>query len=212
MNELEVDLAARLRHLAKTATMWGSPEELEAVAQHLTHVWLVSRTPGWTFTDTYALWQRHGTPLAADPETHAALRTRFWGEHLETARAQVVMGFVSIWAALERHPAREAAVAPWLEAVLDEPQLAGTPDRLNAVLFALMGFVAADPSAYVALLQKERERIGGHGLRALHIVAPEGPTVSAFAYGAPFTSWSSVRRGVEAVLDALERNATVRPP
>jgi len=211
MSPLEVDLASRLRQLAKTATMWGSPEELEAVAQHLTHVWLRARTPGWRFEDTHALWSEYGAPLAGDPETHAALRTHFWGEHLETARAQVVMGFVGLWPQLERHPVREHAVAPWLETLLDAPQLAGTPDRLNAILFGLMGFIAADPALYVELLRGERMRIGGHGLRQLHVVAPPGPVETAFSYSAPFTSWAAVRGGIEAVLEALERGATVRP-
>ena len=209
MNQFEIDIAARLRHLAKTATMWGSPEELEAVAQHFTHVWLAARTPGWRFEDTFALWQQHGTPLAADPETHAAMRTRFWAEHVETARVQVVSGFITIWAELERDPERERLVGPWLETLLDAPHLAGTPDRLNTILFALMGFVAAKPTMYVELLQRERHRIGGHALRALHIVAPSGPTEVALTYGAPFSSWPAVRRGVEAVLEALDRG-TVR--
>ncbi len=210
MNPFERDIAARLRHLSKTATMWGSPEELEAVAQHFTHVWLAARTPGWRFEDTFALWQQHGSPLATDPDTHAAMRTRFWAEHLETARVQVVTGYVTLWAELQRNAEREPHVGPWVETLLDAPHLAGTPDRLNTILFALIGFVAADPTSYVELLKRERERIGGHSLRGLHIVAPAGPTDAALTYGAPFTSWPAVRRGVEAVLEALEQSATVR--
>ena len=57
MTSFERDIAAQLRHLTKTATMWGSPEELEAVAQHFTHVWLSAQTPGWRFEETFALWQ-----------------------------------------------------------------------------------------------------------------------------------------------------------
>ena len=210
MTSFERDIAAQLRHLTKTATMWGSPEELEAVAQHFTHVWLSAQTPGWRFEETFALWQKHGSPFAADPETHAALRTRFWAEHVETARVQVVTGFVTLWAELPRHSEREALLAPWVETLLDAPHLAGLPDRLNAILFALMGFVAAEPAAYVELLRRERERIVGSPLRGLHIVAPPGPTEAALTYGAPFSSWQAVRRGVETVLEALEQSGTMR--
>ena len=207
--EIGALIAARLRHLSKTATMWGSPEELEAVALHFTHVWLRSRSSEWRFEDTYSLWQKHGAPLAGDADTHAAMRTRLWGEEVETARVQVVTGFITVWSRLKRDPVREHHGGAWVEALLDAPHLAGTPERLNAILFALMGFIAVDPAAYVELLQQERTRIGGHSLRGLHVVAPLGATETALTYGAPFTSWAAVRAGVDAVLGTLDRDEMV---
>lgn len=204
MTKLEQDIAARLRHMIKTARMWGSPEELETVAQHFTHVWLAARTPGWTFEATHALWRDVGAPFAADASEHAVMRAKMWREEELAARAQVIQGFAVVWASLERDPEREASVGPWLEALLDSPEQAGTPDRLNMVLFALMGFVAKEPARYVEALAAERTRIGGHHLRAFHIVGAPGPSEAGLTYGRKFDSWDRVAQGIVAVLERLE--------
>ena len=96
-------------------------------------------------------------------------------------------------------------MAPWIEALLDFPEQVGSPDRLNMVLFALMGFVAADPQRYVAALSLERHRIGGHELRALPVVAPPGPTEAALTYTRNFQSWARVTEGIIAVMKELEK-------
>jgi hypothetical protein len=199
----ERDVVARLQHVRKVLRMWGSPEELEVVAEHFTHVLLASRSPGWTFEQTHALWASHGGPFAGDADEHAVMRARLWAEHVETARQQVTFGYASVWAALRREPDRERFVGPWIETVLDTPRLAGTPDRLNAVLFALIGFVATDPQAYVAHLSAERDRRGGHELRPFHVVAPPGPTEAALPYGRKFVTWDAVSSGIGRVLGAL---------
>lgn len=204
MTDVQAQLAARLRHLVKTARMWGSPEELETAAQHFVHVWLAARTPGWTFDDTHALWTGLGGPFAQDADEHAVMRSKLWKDQEALARVQVVAGFATVWALLDRDPMREAATGPWLETLLDEPGRAGTPDRLNMVLFALMGFVARTPERFVEALVAERERIGGHGLRPLCVVAPPGPTADSVTWTRKFTSWDRVVRGIEAVLNQLE--------
>lgn len=204
---LERDVFSRLTHVKKALKMWGSPEELEAVAEHFTHVLLMARTPGWTLEQTHALWMTHGAPFAADADEHAAMRAKLWAEHLETSRGQVAIGYLTIWTALDRDPEREALLATWIESLLDEPRLAGTPDRLNAVLFALIGFVARDPQAYVNHLASERTRIGGHALRPFHVVAPAGPSEVHLPYTRNFTSWESVSSGITRVVEALERPA-----
>ncbi|MEW5739390.1 MAG: hypothetical protein AB1938_10715 [Myxococcota bacterium] len=205
MRDVQADLAARLEHMVKTARMWGSPEELETAAQHVVHVWLSVRTPGWTFEQTHALWAEAGGPFAQDADEHAVMRSKMWREEEALARMQVVAGFATVWSMLDREPSREAAVGPWLERLLDEPGLAGTPDRLNMVLFTLMGFVARTPERFVEALKGERERIGGHGLRPLCVVAPPGPTEAAVAWTRKFTSWSRVVQGIEAVLARLKQ-------
>lgn len=174
MSTLEPAILRRLQDLTKTARMWGSPEELECVALHFSHVLLAARTPGWTLEQTHERWKTLGAPFAADADEHAAMRSKMWGEHEGTAREQVLQGFLVVWTGLERQPEREAAFGPWIEALLDFPQHAGSPDRLNTTLFALMGFVAADPQKYVTALNLERHRIGGHELRAARRRAP-GP-------------------------------------
>lgn len=203
LDRFERDVLARLQHVRKSLRMWGSPEELEAVAEHFTHVLLASRRPGWTFEETHALWVKHGAPFSADAEEHAVMRSRLWAEHVEAARSQVTMGFVTVWAALDRDAEREALLTPWIEQLLDAPKLAGTPDRLNAVLFALVGFVAKDPQAYVTHLGLERERTGGHSLRPLHVVAPPGPNEAHLPYTRKFTSWEAVANGIARVVEAL---------
>ncbi len=199
----ERDVLARLEHVRKALRMWGSPEELEAVAEHFTHVLLVARTPAWTFEQTHALWVSQGAPFAGDADEHAVMRSRIWGEHLEIARQQVTFGYASVWAALRREVDREALVGPWIETLLDTPRLAGTPDRLNAVLFALIGFVATDPQAYVTHLGAERQRTGGHELRPFHVVAPSGPSEAALPYGRKFVTWDAVSSGIGRVMSAL---------
>lgn len=204
MSPLERAILRRLSELIRTASMWGSPEELECVAMHFTHVLLRTRTEGWTLEQTFERWRALGSPFAADPDEHAAMRSKMWGTEEAQARAQVVQGFLVVWTGLERQPEREAALAPWIEALLDFPEQAGSPDRLNMVLFALMGFVAADPQRYVAALSLERHRIGGHELRALPVVAPPGPTEAALTYTRNFQSWSKVKEGIDAVIKLLE--------
>jgi hypothetical protein len=199
----ERDVVARLAHVRKALRMWGSPEELEAVAEHFSHVLLAARTPAWTFEQTHALWVAQGAPFAGDADEHAVMRSRLWAEHVESARQQVTFGYASVWAALRREPEREAFTGPWIETLLDAPRLAGTPDRLNAVLFALIGFVATDPQAYVTHLSAERERTGGHELRPFHVVAPPGPSEVALPYGRKFTTWEAVSAGIGRVLEAL---------
>lgn len=184
--------------------MWGSPEELECVALHFTHVLLSHRTPGWTFEQTSLRWKVLGAPFAQDADEHADMRSKMWGEEVLRSRTQVVEGFLVVWTGLARHPEREAAFAPVLEGLLDFPERAGTPDRLNMVLFALMGFVAADPQRYVAALSLERHRIGGHELRALPVVAPPGPSDAALTYTRNFQSWARVTDGILAVAKHLE--------
>lgn len=200
---LERDVLTRLAQLRASLRMWRSPEELEAVAEHFTHVLLAARTPGWSFEQTHALWVAEGAPFAADADEHADMRSRLWGENLEQARSQVTLGFVSVWAALERDPEREPLLTPWIEALLDAPRLAGPPDRLNAVLFALIGFVAKDPQAYVTHLAAERTRTGGHELRPLHIVAPPGPNDAALTYTRKFATWEAVSSGIGRVIEAV---------
>ena len=180
--------------------MWGSPEELECVAIHFTHVLLARRAPDWTFEKTFEHWRSLGGPFADDPEEHANMRAKLWGEQELKARTQVVEGFLVVWTGLARHPDREAAFAPLIEELLDFPERAGTPDRLNMTLFALMGFVAADPPKYVAALSLERHRIGGHELRALPVVAPPGPSEASLTYTRNFQSWARVTEGISAAL------------
>lgn len=200
----ERDVLSRLRQALKTPRMWGSPEELETVAQHFSHVLLTSRTSAWTFEQTLTCWRQAGSPLAQDPEEHAAMRSRLWGADEETSRAQVVTGFACVWAALDRQPEREVRVAPWLETLLDEPTRIARPDLLDMVLFTLMGFVAADAPRYVELLSAERLRIGGHPRRALHLVAPAGPNEAGLTWTRRFGSWDRVVAGVQSMLMTLE--------
>jgi hypothetical protein len=201
--ELEQALVQRFGALTKNARMWGSPEELEAVAMHFSHVLLAARDAEWTFERTFARWKEHGSPFAADADEHAAMRSKMWGAEVEQARVQVVQGFVVVWAGLERHAEREAVLGPWIEALLDGPQRAGTPDRLNMILFALMGFVAADPQRYVQALNLERHRVGGHELRPLPVVAPPGPTDAGVTWGRDFKSWQQVIDGINAMAARL---------
>ena len=203
MTALETAILRRLGDLTRTARMWGSPEELEAVAMHFSHVLLSTRTPGWTLEQTFERWKSLGAPFAQDADEHADMRSRMWGEEVARAQTQVVEGFLVVWTGLKRHPDREAAFAPWIERLLDFPEQAGTPDRLNMTLFALMGFVAADPQAYVAALSLERHRIGGHELRALPVVAPPGPTDAAHTYTRNFVSWARVTEGIAALVSGL---------
>lgn len=203
MSPLETAILGRLASLPKTARMWGSPEELECVAIHFSHLLLCTRSAEWTFEQTFERWKALGAPFAQDPDEHAAMRTKMWGAEEETARKQVVEGFLVVWTALQRNPEREAVFGPWIEGLLDFPERAGSPDRLNMVLFALMGFVAADPAQYVAALSLERHRIGGHELRALPIVAPPGPTEAAFTYTVSFKSFPRVLEGISAVVKSL---------
>lgn len=200
MSALEAAIVRRLGELSKTARMWGSPEELECVAMHFTHVLFAIRSPGWSFEQTWDRWKAAGAPFAADADEHAAMREKMWGAEEAKAREQVQQAFVVVWTGLARNPERETVFGPWIEALLDTPEHAGTPDRLNMTLFALMGFVAADPRAYVTALNLERHRIGGHELRALPVVAPPGPTEAALTYTRNFQSWQKVIDGLEAVL------------
>jgi hypothetical protein len=204
VSPLETAILRRVGDLTRHARMWGSPEELECVAMHFTHVLLSARSPGWTFEQTFERWKALGSPFAADADEHAAMRSKMWGDEAEKARGQVVQGFLVVWTGLERHPQREPAFTPWIESLLDFPEQAGSPDRLNMVLFALMGFTAADPQRYVAALSLERHRIGGHELRALPVVAPPGPTEAALTYTRNFQSWSRVTEGILAVMKHLE--------
>lgn len=196
-------VCGRLMHMAKTARMWGSPEELEAAAQHLFHVACASARPGWAFDDTRALWLGAGGPFAGDAEVHAEMRAKLWQDDEALARGQVVTGYAVVWAQLERQAAREAEAGPWVERLLEEPGLAGTPDRLNMTLFALMGFVAADAARYVGALEVERARVGGHGLRPLCAVGPPGPAVASAAWARRFSSWHRVAEGVEGLAGRL---------
>lgn len=200
---LENDLRDRLRGMTKTARMWGSPEELESAALHFTHVLLTARDATWTLEKTKQKWSSLGGPFAQDAEEHLAMREKMYGAAEAQARVQVVQGFVVVWASLQRHAEREAAVGPWIETLLDGPHLVETPDRLNMTLFALMGFVAAEPQAYVQALNLERHRIGGHELRPLSVVAPPGPTDAGVTYTRNFQSWSRVIDGIAAVSASL---------
>lgn len=198
--ELELSVIERIAGLTRNATMWGSPEELEAVAVHFSHVLLAAKEPDWTLEKTKDRWK---VPFAGDAEEHAAMRSRMWGTEVELSRVQVVQGFLVVWTGLERNADREALFAPWIEALLDVPQRAGSPDRLNMILFALMGFVAANPQAYVQALNLERQRIGGHELRPLPVVAPRGPTDAGMTWGRNFTTFPKVVEGIAAMVAAL---------
>ncbi len=193
-------LTARLRGMTRTARMWGSPQELEAAALHFTHALHLARAPDWTWAQTREAW---GGPFADDVDEHRAMREKMYGANEAQARVQVVQGFVVVWASLARHPEREAVVGPWLEALLDGPELVETPDRLNMVLFSLMGFVAAEPQAYVNALNLERHRVGGHELRPLPVVAPPGASDAGLTYTRDFRSWSKVVEAIEAALARL---------
>ncbi|PZR04630.1 MAG: hypothetical protein DI536_33890 [Archangium gephyra] len=200
---IENDVLDRLRGMAKTARMWGSPEELECAAMHFTHVLFSSREAGWRLEQTFEKWKSLGAPFAGDADEHAVMRSKMWGADEAKARVQVVQGYVVVWAGLARRADREAVFTPWIEALIDGPQFAGTPDRLNMTLFALMGFVAADPQAYVHALNLERHRIGGHELRPLPVVAPPGPTDAGVTYTRNFTTWQAVIDGISKLIASL---------
>jgi hypothetical protein len=194
----------RLRHAHKTGRMYSSPEELDAVGLHLAHSWFLSQTPERPFEETFTWWRALGGPFAGDAEEHAAMRAAMFAEEVVQARSQVVLGFGAVWAELARHGEAEKVLSPHLEALLDEPERIAQPDLLNMVLFALMGLVAEDAQAYVEALGRVREKVGGHPLRPLHIVAPPGPTVAQLTYTRKFTSWDAVLAGLSAVLADLE--------
>lgn len=206
MTSLSADVCARLRHMTKTAKMWGSPQELECAAMHFTHLALAAKSPSWSLEQTVEFWRGCGAPFAdeSDSAEHDAMRSRMWGEHEAEAVGQVVQGYAVVWATLERHPEREAHATPLIEALLDSPQLAKSPDRLNMVLFAVMGFVAKDAVRFVEALNAERLRIGGHELRPLPIVAPFGPSDAGLTYVRKFTTWERVIAGITGVLTHLE--------
>lgn len=199
----ETDVLQRLAGALKTARMWGSPQELEGVARHFTHVVLAARASEWTLARTDAVWTEHGGPFALDAEEHQAIRERLWGDQEAQAREQVVQGHACVWAALGRRADREAFIGPWLETLLDRPATVATPDVLDAVLFALMGFVAQDPARYVEQLSQERRRIGGHGLRPLHVVGPSGVRDASHTWTRRFDSWDRVIDGVRTVVSVL---------
>ena len=199
----EKDILDRLRGMTKTARMWGSPEELECAAMHFTHVLLLSRDAKWTLQQTKEKWSSLGAPFAQDADEHLGMREKMYGTDEALARVQVVQGFVVVWASLARHAERETVVGPWIETLLDGPNLIETPDRLNMTLFALMGFVAAEPQAYVAALNLERHRVGGHELRPLPVVAPSGPTDAGVTYTRNFQSWNRVIDGINSVSASL---------
>lgn len=201
-------LLERLRHLSKTARMWRSPHELEAVGLHLAHAAALAAEPGRTLDATRAAF---GGPWARDDLARRRLTLAMWGAQEAVALTQVLAGSASLWAGLAREPAREAVVGPWLEALLDRPALVGAPDCTNAVLFALMGFVAADPQAYAEQVARERERIGGDRLRPFHVVAPAGPTEVHLAYTANFTSWDAVKAAIDAAAIAQAAEADASP-
>lgn len=184
--------------------MWGSPAELECVALHFSHLFLSHRFPDWEFSRTVQWWKALGAPFAADEVEHAQMRSKMWGEEEDSARAQVVQGAVVVWAALERESEREAACGPWVETLLDEPQLASTPDCLNMTLFALMGFIAAVPQHFVAAWSVERHRVGGDELRPLPVVAPFGPSDAGLTYTRDFKSWSTVTDGIAKAIQMLK--------
>jgi hypothetical protein len=91
-----------------------------------------------------------------------------------------------------------------VETLLDSPQLVGPPDRLNMTLFALLGFVAADPPRFVETLSGERLRVGGHELRPLCVVGPPGPSEAGLGYTRHFPSFARVIQGIGEVLSRLE--------
>ncbi len=190
-------LLERLTHLAKTARMWRSPHELEAVALHVSHALALAHDPTQPFA---ASQEAFGGPWAQDELARKRLTLAMWGAQEGLAQAQVVAGSASLWASLERNPEREAVVGPWLEAVLDRPSLVGAPDCTNAVLFALLGFVAANPVAYAEQVSRTRAQLGGDPLRPFHVVAPPGPTEVHLAYTANFTSWDRVRGAIDAAV------------
>lgn len=206
------DVVARLLHILKTLRMWDSPEALEAVAQHFIHVLLMNRPSPWSFEDTQQLWTSHGGPFAQDAEAHARMRERMWGIEVERSWHQVVTGYASLWAGLVRESTREPFVGPWIETLLDGPHFAQTPDRLSAVLFALMGFGAVDSAQYVQNLEATRERIGGHRLRAFYVVGPKGPTVPSAEYARTFDSWDAVSDGIHRVLTSLQADTALPAP
>ena len=117
MSPLETAIARRLTELKRTARMWGSPEELECVAIHFTHVLLRTRSPEWSFEKTFEHWKSLGGPFADDAEEHANMRAKLWGEQELKARTQVVEGFLVVWTGLDRHRDRVQATglrpAPW---------------------------------------------------------------------------------------------------
>ncbi len=201
---IQHDLAARLRHMTKTARMWGSPDELEAAAVPLTHLWLTASAPTHRFAQTLELWRQLGGPFAGDVEEHSIMRTRMWRHEESQSRTQVVTGYTAIWVALERDPVRGTAAEGWVDALLREPTLAGTPDRLNVSQFALVGFASAEPTRFIDALTAQRLLIGGHELRPLPIVAPPGPNEASLTYGRNFTTWKQVAAGIERVLTQLE--------
>lgn len=182
--------------------MWGSPEELETVAMHFAHALWLSRDPGWTFEQTFEKWRALGGLFAGDADEHATMRARMWGESIAQSRVQVQQGYLVVWTSLDRVPAREALLASHIEGLIDFPERVSTPDRLNMVLFALMGFVAADAPKFVQALSLERHRVGGHELRPLQVVAPPGPSDAALTYTRNFTTWPQVIGGIERFLES----------
>ena len=203
MKELHADIVSRLKQVLKTARMWGSPAEFEAAVLHLAHVSLSLEEPGATVATTRARWARHFALSDDDVAEHARMRSRFWQTEEETARAQVVQGYVVLWAAAPRHSSREAALTPIIESLIDGPHQAGTPDTLNAALFTLMGFASPDLPKFAQLLAFERQRVGGHDLRPFHIVAAPGPSDAALPYMYQFKDWPRVIEAAQTFIAEL---------
>ncbi len=203
MSGFSRDLAARLQQVVTAARMWGSPAEFEAALVHLSHLAFIARDTSWSFAQTSARWRTHYQRSADDDAEHRVMRTRFWQMEEETARAQVVQGYVVLWAAAPRLAHRESLLTPVIEGLLDAPHTAGTPDVLNAALFSLMGFASSDLMKFAQLLAMERQRIGGHDLRPFHIVGALGPNDAAITYGYRFTDWPQLLSAAKAFVAEL---------
>jgi hypothetical protein len=189
-------LRARLQSLAKHASMWGSPGELEAVALAFFHAQGVARTPLLSFPESKMAW---GGPFAGDELEHQKMREKLYGSDEALALGQVMAGFAPIFAALALNKIRGPLVHSILEQALEEPQIHGHAEQVHAVIFSLLGFAAEDAADYVQQLKAQRLDIGGHELRPFFVLGPSGASAESLGYQRQFTTFARVQKRIAEV-------------
>ena len=173
-------LRSALASYAARPNLYGSPEQVEGLAMHVTHVLFTIGHSAWSFRDTEAFWRElasalgFGARCAQDEEAYKIKRWWRWGSEEARARLQVRGAYRRIWRRLRHLDGGRPQTQGWIRALLATPRLAGPPDVLETVLWGLTSIVLEEQlEAFITLLDEELRRAGANSLRRLADVGTE---------------------------------------
>jgi len=210
MNEYDT-LIRQLQFIAERPGMYGNPESAESTSKNITHVLFQIKDSKWIWSLTEQVWQDtasqlgYGIHLVPKHYESVEYRQQKWGSFESTARAQIQVTYSEIWEAICKICTPYKVTSNWVEFILEQPSILGSPDNLDIVLWSLINTAAPTCDAqFKKIYEKKCISLRGssvNGLRNLMTKAEWNHISKPIRNND--ASYEKITKGIHSILIAL---------